>query len=125
MTQLPYQPMREPQRQVTQEDMWAKLAKHAKTEVEIHLSKAVQSPQAKPAVAPQPLVWLEPVKTGKDCGYVLTRCGRFSIEKRPVNGAPMYMAWRRQEVAHESVSLGIRTTRREAERLCELEAARE
>ena len=119
-----YQPIHAPTKQCTQEDMWATLAKHAKVEVEIHLSKAAQSPQEKPAVALQPLEWLKPVKTGENAGYVLTQCGRFSIEKRFVRGKPMYMAWLRKEPPHDSISLGIRLTRREAEHLCELEAAK-
>jgi hypothetical protein len=124
MAQMPYSPMHGPEKLVTQEEMWARLAKHAPAQVELLLSKTeTQSPQENPAVAP--LQWQQPVKTGDGYGYVLTQCGRFSIEKRPVRGASMYMAWRRRDPAETSTSLGIRTTRREAEHLCELEAARE
>jgi len=110
--------------------MWAKLARHAPAEVEIQLSKAVQSPQEKPAVASSPLVWGEVKWTGpKDdprlSGYILSQCGRFSINGRRVNRGYHYMAWFRKDPPHESVSLGIRTTRREAEHLCELEAVRD
>lgn len=115
-----YQPIRAPEKQCTQEEMWTRLAKHAPAQVEMHLSKTVaQSPQEKPAVAA--LNWLEPVKTGKGCGYALTQCGRFSIVKRD----RMYMAWLRKDPPHESVTLGIRPTRKEAERLCEIEADHE
>lgn len=119
MALTPYSPIHGPEKMVTQEDMWRVLEKHGGTRPE-----AVQTPKAEPAVALQPLVWLTPVKTGDGSGYVLTQCGRFSIEKRKVKGKSMYMAWLRKEPPHESISLGIRLTRREAEHLCELEAGK-
>jgi len=117
MSQLPYSPMHAPAKAVTQEKMWDVLAKH---------TPGFKPPKAGETAQPdlrvrEPLVWLKPVKTGDGSGYVLTQCGRFSIEKRPVNGAPMYMAWLRKDPPHDSVTLGIRTTLKEAEHLCELE----
>lgn len=119
MSQLPYQPMREPRKEVTQEGMWTTLAKHAKSEVESLRKKAGESPKEK---LREPLVWEEPVKTGKNSGYVLTRCGRFSIVKDLTHQKPMYMAWLRKDPPHTGVLLGIRETRAEAEHLCELAA---
>lgn len=110
--------------------MWATLAKHAKAEVEIHLSKAGETPKAEPAVALRPLEWGKPKWTGPPddrhrCGFVLSLCGRFSITRETVHGGEIYEAWRRLEPAHESIPLGIRAVLREAEHLCELRAANE
>jgi hypothetical protein len=115
MTQAPYQPMRKAQKAVTQEDMWSTLARHAKVEVRIHLEKAVEAPKEQRP----PLEWCEPVKTGAISGYVLSRCGDFSISKDSVNGAPMYSAWDRRTKPMATL-LGIRTARWEAEKLCEI-----
>lgn len=124
MAQIPYQPMHSPQKQVTQEDMWETLKRHLPPGSSLEMKGSeTQSPKEKPAVAR--LKWCEPVETGEGAGYVLSQCGRFSIEFRQVHKARMYMAWRRQIPSHNSVSLGIRTTSKEAVRLCKLEAARE
>lgn len=111
--------MRGPEKHVTQEEMWAKLAKHAKAEVEVQLSKRSEAPKEQFRVR-EPLKWDKPVKTGEIAGYVLSQCGRFSISKDSVRGAPMYTAWARRKPPHESINLGVRLTREEAERLCEL-----
>lgn len=130
MAQMPYSPMRGPEKLVTQEDMWTRLAKHAPAEVEIHRQKAAQTPKAEPAVALLPLEWHKPEWTGPPgdrhrCGFILSLCGRFSITRERVHGGEMYEAWRRKDPAHESIPLGIRSTKREAEHLCELKAADE
>jgi hypothetical protein len=120
-----YQPIRPPEKGVTQEDMWKTLAKHAQTEVEVHLLRNAARVGASPKEKlrrPLPLVWKQPVKTGEISGYVLTRCGRFSISKDSVMGKPMYTAWRRSETRDlPPLNLGVRLTRNEAERLCEMQ----
>lgn len=123
MTQIPYQPMRGPQKEVSQLEMWETLKRHLPPGSSFKVVVQVdQTPKAEPAVALQPLEWGEFVRTGKTSGYALTLCGRFSIEVRRVHGAWMYMAWLRKEPPHDSVTLGIRTTRAEAETLCRKEA---
>jgi hypothetical protein len=124
MTQMPYVPMRDAEKAVTQEDMWKTLAKHAPVEVRVQLSKTeAQTPKAESAIALEPLLWNKPVWTGTHdnpyvCGYILSQCGRFSICKDSVHGKEMYMAWARREPPHASIILGVRPTRAEAEVLC-------
>jgi hypothetical protein len=115
--------MRKAEKHVTQEDMWATLARHANVEVQVQLSKEREAPKEQLRVR-EPLKWHEPVKTGGVSGYVLSQCGRFSISKDSVKGKPMYMAWLRKDPPHDSVSLGIRLTLKEAEHLCELATQR-
>jgi hypothetical protein len=101
--------MRGPEKHITQEDMWATLAKHSPVPAPVKPPEAGVSPKEKlPA-----LQWLEPVKTGANAGYVRTACGQFSISKDSVFGRAMYTAWKLK------VELGIRPTRIEAEGLCE------
>lgn len=126
-----YQPIRPPEKQLTQEDMWKTLAKHAHAEVRILRENAAQSPKEKPAVALRPLKWQKPVRTGELSGYVLSQCGRYSISRDSVKGAVMYTAWKRSPPDADGryqlpkANLGVRLTRKEAEHLCELEAGRE
>lgn len=124
MTQTAYSPMHRPEKGLTQEDMWTTLAKHAQSEVQIHLQKVGETPKAELRIR-EPMVWQKPVRTGDNAGYVLSQCGRFSISKDCVCGAPMYMAWRRRDPPHTSKNLGVRLTLIEAQHLCELESERE
>lgn len=103
--------MRKEEKYVSQEDMWAKLAKHSSPKVEI-------TPQAGEAPKEQlpALVWLEPVKTGRRSGYVLTACGAYSISKDASESSETYTAWRRGD---PPTNLGCVMTKAEAEKLCE------
>ena len=100
--------MRKAEKFVSQEEMWSKLAKHSKSSV------AVATAQ------PEPLVWLEPVKTGRRSGYVLTACGGFSISKDDCGTSVGYTAWDRRVVPPAmAINLGCVATKEEAEMLCE------
>lgn len=116
-----YQPIRPPQKQCTQEEMWATLAKHTKAEVRVHVSNETQSPKEKSA----PLEWQKPVRTGEMSGYVLTTCLKYSVSKDCVGGKPMYLAWKCRFDASGKrelpTHLGIRLSLIEAQHLCELE----
>lgn len=114
MTQTPYNPLRRPEKYVTTEDMWTTLAKHSP--VPLQTPKGSESPKEKRRV----LVWEKPVKTGELAGYVLSADGGFSVDKTPVNGVAMYTAWARRQPPHESINLGVRTTLKEAQHLCEI-----
>lgn len=114
MSQAPYNPMHPPQKAVTQEDMWKVLEKHGGTR-----PKEGQTPKAELPALP-PLEWAEPIKTGKNSGYVLTLCGRYSVSKDSVMGTAMYNAWRRNTPDMPD-HLGIRDRLDEAKHLCELD----
>jgi hypothetical protein len=110
---MPYQPMGAPQNHVTQEDMWAKLAKNAKPEVKIP-PEATQSPKEKSG----PLEWQKPVRTSPHgAGYVLSQCGLFSISKDGHELGFSYTAWKRN--TDPATNLGCVRTKEEAEKLCE------
>lgn len=121
--------MREPRKEVSQERMWETLAKHAKAQVEVHRKTVGESPKEKLRERVDALDWLEPVKTGKDTGYVLTRCGHFSVAKVVVCGKPMYHAFRVTVIAgkrdYPQIGLGVRLTPEDAKHLCELDNERD
>jgi len=98
--------MRKAEKYVSQETMWEKLARHSKPSV------AVATPKAELP----PLQWLEPVKTGKRSGYVLTACGAYSISKDASENSVSYTAWKRGD---PPTNLGCVATRAEAEMLIE------
>jgi len=114
MAQAPYQPMRKPQKDVSQQRMFDILAKHSPIPV-----KTPQVGETPKAELP-PLEWQTPVRTGELAGYVLSADGGFSVDKSPVKGVPMYSAWKRKQPAHESIPLGVRLSLAEAQHLCEL-----
>jgi hypothetical protein len=130
MSQSAYSPMHPPRKEVTQEDMWETLKRHLPSGSSLRdaTSPVGESPKEKLRVR-EPLVWLEHVKTGKDTGYVLTQCGRFSVAKVLVYGRPMYHAFKVQVIAgrreYPQTGLGVRLTPEEAKHLCELENERE
>lgn len=101
MSQAPYSPMRKAEKFVSQEEMWTKLARHAKPTI----------------VVKAPLEWLEPVRTGKRSGYVLTACGLWSISKDDSGTSVSYTAWKRS--TDPATNLGCVASRAEAERLIE------
>ena len=113
--------MRGPEKHLTQEDMWTTLAKHTKSELPKETPKAEATPKAELRV----LEWCEPVRTGKLSGYVLTRCGTWSISKDVgKDDFITYTAWRRKTERVDAVMLGCRTTLTEAQHLCQLDANR-
>lgn len=113
--QAPYVPMHAPQKHVSQEEMWEKLAKHAKPQVSVKPLPAGQSPKEKSA-----LEWEKPVRTGERSGYVRTVCGRYSITKDVSGDSVTYSAWRRaSDKRSVPVNLGCRSDRESATALCE------
>lgn len=117
--QAPYVPMHAPQKHVTQEEMWEKLAKHAKPQVSVKPLPAGQSPKEKFA-----LEWEKPVRTGERSGYMLETLGRYSISKDANATEVTYTAWRRATTRdHVAVNLGCAMKREEAEALCQTDAA--
>lgn len=118
MTRLmPYQPMKRPGKDITQEDMWKTLARHAKPEVDVQVQPAAQSPKEKSA-----LHWNEPIWTSphgpNGAGYRETVCGRFTISKDAHELGFSYTAWKR-EAQFPPTSLGVKATAKEAMKLCE------
>src|SRR3569833_1081710 len=112
---MPYQPMRRPEKGVSQEDMWKTLAKHAKPDIQVH--PETQSPQEK-----APLEWREPVWTSphgqNGAGYRETACGRFTISKDAHELGFSYTAWKRESAFPPTV-LGVEANAKEAMELCE------
>ena len=107
--------MHPPQKVVTQEEMWEKLAKHAKPQVSVKPLPAAQSPKEKST----PLEWLKPIRTSAaGAGYVQTVCGRFSISKdgNPTDGFS-YTAWSRATTP--ATNLGCSIVKDEAIAMCE------
>jgi hypothetical protein len=101
MTQMPYVPMHPPKKELTQEDMWRTLAKHA------------------PVPQKAPLEWEKPVKTGPKSAYILTRCGTYSVSKDASGDMVTYTAWKRPTRGTPEINLGCRMTADEAKALCE------
>lgn len=106
--------MHEPQKEVTQEQMWLTLEKHGGTR-----PKAGQSPKAELREPLPPLEWETAVRTGPNSGYALSRCGRYSVSMDSVMGKAMFTAWRRKQGETPEVLIGIRDTPQEAKHLCE------
>lgn len=104
--------MHGPEKQVTQEDMWKTLAKHSSPKVEVKIEKAGESPKAQLRV----LQWCDPVRTGRLSGYLLSRCGTYSISKN--EGADKFVTYTAWCIAPKA-QLGIVTTREAAEALCQ------
>lgn len=118
----PYVPFPVSQKHVTQEDMWQTLAKHAKPQVQI--PNETQSPQAKPAVT---LEWEEPVWTSADhsTGYILSRCGHWSVSKVRTGPVTNYEACKRPtRSSPQPELLDIKPTPDEAKRVCQEHANR-
>lgn len=103
-----YQPIRAPQKHVSQEEMWATLSKHAKTNVE---------------VTAMPLEWQKPVRTGSNgSGYLLSQCGRFSVTKDVMDDekTATYTAWSRATTP--ATNLGCVSTKEAAIALAQTDA---
>ena len=105
--------------------MWETLAKYTKppSSISNNVPDERQSPKEK---LRRPLAWLEPVKTGRLSGYVLTACGGYSISKDVSGESVSYTAWKclpdlqrhGKPWKQMPVNLGCVTTRAEAEALC-------
>lgn len=112
---MPYQPMRRPEKGVTQEDMWKTLAKHSKPDVQV-------LPETQSAQQKSGLEWKDPVWTSQNgpngAGYRETVCGRFTISKDAHELGFSYTAWRR-EASFPPTILGLKPTAKEAMALCE------
>jgi hypothetical protein len=121
---MPYSPLHEPQKHVTQEDMWEKLARNTKPQAQV--SNAAQSPKAKVSLQWNPPVWTSshgPLGSG----YLLTACGRFTVSKDAHELGFTYSAWRRhpdmfangKRYKEMPEPLGCCRTSDEAKQLCE------
>lgn len=112
---MPYQPMKRPEKGVTQEDMWKTLAKHAKPDIQI-------GPKTQSAQPKAPLEWKDPVWTSdrgnRGSGYQETVCGLFTISRTEHELGYSYSAWRR-ESEFPPTSLGVVSSSDEAKKLCE------
>jgi len=88
-----YQPMREPQKEVSQTDMLAILEKHAhRTGVPVPKPKAEVVVESTSATGVQSgLEWNKPEKGATG---VRTTCGRYSCSKVTLNGKQTYEVWR-------------------------------
>lgn len=91
--EIPYQPMKGPQKQVSQTDMLAILEKHAqRTGILVPQPKAQTLVENPPAPRVQSgLQWNKPEKGATG---VRTVCGRYSCSKVTVNGKQTYEVWR-------------------------------
>lgn len=121
MTQTPYQPMRKPQKVLTQADMWETLAKHSGLKIEVQPKEVGET--AQPEL--RPLQWCDPVRTGRLSGYLLSQCGIYSISKDVgVDDFITYTAWIRRTAKdkQDQVMLGCRTLLDEAKYLCQADA---
>lgn len=102
--------------------MWKTLERHTGPKIGVKPQEVGESPKAK---LREPLQWLEPVKTGRLSGYVLSQCGRYSISKDVgQNDFVTYTAWIRRSAKdlNDQVMLGCRTERVAAEYLCQADA---
>lgn len=88
--QMPYSPIHEPQKHVSQEEMWAKLAKRAKPPVSIQVSEAVPTPKAELRAL---IEWLKPVETGIGTAMLKSACGRFRIDRVTTQTSVGYTCW--------------------------------
>jgi len=90
--EMPYQPMKGPQKEVSQADMLAILEKHAKRTSHASLAKveAVVENTSPARVLPS-LEWEKPAKGATG---VKTTCGRYSCSKVTVSGKTTYEVWR-------------------------------
>jgi hypothetical protein len=102
---MPFQPMRPPQKEVSVEEMWEKIAKH--------VPPGTIKPQSR-----EVLKWDKPVRTGELSGYMLEVHGRYSITKDASGTEVTYTAWKRATRSGAEVNLGCVTKREEAEALC-------
>lgn len=91
--EIPYQPMKGPQKQVSQTDMLAILEKHAqRTGIPVSQPKAQTVVEDPPASGVQSgLQWNKPEKGATG---VRTVCGRYSCSKVTCNGKQTYEVWR-------------------------------
>lgn len=115
MPVMPYSPLKTAERHVTQEEMWAKLARNAKSQVSV---------QVKPEVV---LEWEEPVWTSADhsTGYILSRCGHWSVSKVRTGPVTNYEACKRPtRSSPQPELLDIKPTPDEAKRVCQEHANR-
>jgi len=91
--EIPYRPMKGPQKEVSQTDMLAILEKHAqRTGIPVPQQKAatvVENPSA-----PRLQSGLEWNKPEKGATGVRTVCGRYSCSKVTLNGKQTYEVWR-------------------------------
>jgi hypothetical protein len=114
---MPYSPIRAPEKHVSEEDMWAKLAKRTKPLVSINPPQAAQTPKAELRV----LEWLKPVRTGEGTATVKTACGRFRIDRVTSQASVGYTCWQMRP-GHLNERLGCADDPDKAKRLCEAAA---
>lgn len=88
--QMPYSPIHEPQKHVSQDEMWAMLAKRAKPQVAIQVPKAEETPKAEFLSL---IEWLKPVKTGEGTAMLKSACGQFRIDRVASQMSVGYTCW--------------------------------
>lgn len=117
-----YNPMREPQKELTHDDMWKTLAKHGASRADVEVRPAEPAgPHLQPPAA---LVWQKPVHTkgldGKPngTGYCISVCGQFVIAKVKMGPEIVYTASKRRDGFPAAV-LGSVKSFEEAKAVCE------
>lgn len=104
--EIPYEPIREPRKEVSHDDMLAILNKHA-DRIGVPLPKPQES-KVEVTVIPNPprLEWNKPEKGATG---VRTTCGRYSCSKVMVNGKTSYELWKLVPDASwfKSIAIGL------------------
>ena len=135
MTEYAYSPMREPRKEVTEEQMKETLARRVRESVQKHaervsinggsgevstaLPSAGKAPDRHPAAPTPAISWDKPIPTSDDgLGYQRSTCGRFVIAKVRVKDTFQYTASRVNPGSVAS-ALGSFLTLQEAQQCCE------
>lgn len=105
--EIPYQPIREAQKEVSQADMLRILEKHAqRTGVPVPQPKTetvVENPA--PARLQSGLEWCKPERGATG---VRTTCGRYSCSKVTLNGKQTYEVWRLvSDIWFKQIAIGL------------------
>ena len=117
--EIPYDPIKAPQKTVTWTEMQAILAKHKPPEVTVEVQKPVAPEPPSGAIQAPPLKWAKPVERPDGTGYCLSACGRFSIDKSLSAGRFRYTAWKiSSPIGEWRVLLGACDSASEAVALC-------
>lgn len=124
---MPYQPMARPICTTTPEQMNEKLQRRVRDAKEkVHVQPQPIDGRDQPRA--DELAWLEPSidpETGRKRCFVLSQCGRYSVDAARMSGSQFrFSAWRRVTTSGElPLALGCRDTSSEAKALCEAHLA--
>lgn len=123
---MPYQPMARPVCTTTPEQMNEKLQRRVRDAKEkVHVQpQPVEQPDGRDQPRADELAWLEQaidLKTGRKLPYVITTCGRYTVDAVRMPGSEYrYSAWARATTSGAlPTPLGCCDTGAEAKALCE------